>query len=160
MSRGRKTKPPLLGIIKGPHAYGSKPKAPAGPRLKLAPPDWLVADAEAANVWKSLAPALDKQGFVTSLDADAIAFYCLAVANCRRASASINKLGMTYKAKSGLHKINPAVSVLRENIATATTLAKEIGATPLARKRLGQPLSVQPRNKLESFVQSKRDDRA
>jgi len=136
--RGRKPKPSHLKLVQGDPGKrgvaGTEPK----PEVKtIAPPAWLPDPAK--TEWRRIMPELVRWGLMTVLDVGALAGYCAAYAQFRKAQMAINKKGAIYESQSRLGKmfrVRPEITVMNEALRQMRGFAAEFGLTPAARVRL------------------------
>ncbi|MQS88275.1 MULTISPECIES: phage terminase small subunit P27 family [Companilactobacillus] len=77
----------------------------------------------AKQLWKELAPELNKVGMVTSLDSTNFELFCMQYQEHRDAVNAIKKYGSVYEDSNGNLKKNPAVNVAD----TATKNLRSLG---------------------------------
>ncbi len=94
-------------------------------------PNWLKGDA--ATEWDRIVPWLRKVGKEESMDASALAGYCLAVAKMIRCEKEMENAPLVITGAQGGRIPNPLISIQSRAIAEVQRLAKEFGFTPRAR---------------------------
>jgi P27 family predicted phage terminase small subunit len=137
--RGRKPKPTHLKVIAG--NPGKRPLSSDPIRLpsfQVDPPEFLDDYGKAA--WRQVVPVLVEKGMFTKLDHVALATWCAAYSQWRRAMEALEKVGAdTYETvgKNGnMFRARPEVGIANEAIRTMTRVGSEFGFSPAARLRL------------------------
>ncbi len=135
MPRGRPPKPTRLKILSG--NPGKRPLNTREPKPSSAVPRcpvWL--DAEAKRKWKQLAPELARLGLLTALDGDALAAYCTAWADFRRAAEVLKKEGTIIEKPSGASASHPAVAQQQAALQAMRSFMALFGMDPSSRSKL------------------------
>lgn len=149
---GRPAKPSALKLIQGnPGKRGTSKQEPDPDYLlDLEPPAWMPANA--AQVWREVAPAVARAKLLTQVDVDAFAMGCVAIAQYRQAVARVGDAGVKSKmvqdeegnvVSAGEH-INPWAMVQSMTFKQAMIVFEKFGMTPQARTRI----AVQPQGDL------------
>lgn len=99
-------------------------------------PKWL--DRYASEEWDRVAPELAEHGVLAAVQQAALAAYCSAVSDLRKAQEIIAREGMTVgKAEgSGIPRKHPAVAIANEARKLVKGFAQEFGLTPASRPRV------------------------
>ncbi|QVJ00338.1 phage terminase small subunit P27 family [Nocardiopsis eucommiae] len=87
-------------------------------------------------MWNQLAPDMEKTGVLTPWDVDALAVFCDAVINHRRASEEVNKHGLLVQGAKGNLVRNPAVQVARDYADLMVRFGSRFGLSPSDRAGL------------------------
>ncbi|KOX12493.1 phage terminase small subunit P27 family [Nocardiopsis sp. NRRL B-16309] len=141
--RGPRPKPSAQKALEG-DTRGLNEDEPAPSAQPVEAPAWLVAldvDPEpgtetALDVWRQLAPDLEKTGVLTPWDVDEFAVFCDAVINHRRASEEVQRHGLlVYGAKGNLVK-NPAAQMARDYADLMVKIGARFGLSPSDRAGL------------------------
>jgi P27 family predicted phage terminase small subunit len=149
--RGRKPKPTRLKILTGKPGRGinkhePKPRAtmPRCPR-ELAP--------EARREWRKLAGELARLGLLTIVDGNALAIYCQAWAQYKRATTTLEAEGLEVKCgrRADAKKAHPALRTQSEAIETIRKFSALFGLDPADRARLQTPAPAAT-DQLEAFL--------
>ena len=134
---GPPPKPPQLKLLEG-----NPGKRPLNlPAVKPTPgaqcPSFLheVAQLE----WKRIVPELMKLGLLTQIDRAALAAYCEAWADFKRAAEQTKNRPLTVVAGNGTEVQHPALVIKRAAMEKIRQFAAEFGFTPSARGRVGMP---------------------
>lgn len=99
------------------------------------PPDWLPASAK--SEWERLLPIMQKDYPLTETDFGLLVSYCLAFSRIKTAEGEIRKYGTyTTNKKTGIKKVNPAVSVQSQAMKDLKSNATALGMTLEARSKL------------------------
>lgn len=139
--RGPKPLPTAVRLARGtyrpdraaanePLVYG-KPKAPA----------WLKSNPDAAKEFRRLVKELAAMGVVGSVDANALARYCVLWVRWRQAEEMIKRAGDTFVIKDSDGKVktvmpSPHVAIARQLSEQLGRLEGEFGMTPSSRSRI------------------------
>lgn len=138
---GPKPKPTALRVLEGETRPSRLNKGqPVPVEGEPVPPDHL--DADALEVWTATLNQLRAMRLVTPADADALAAYCEAVVQRRRAYVILQKGGPLVKGQRGTMVRNPAAQAWRDAATTAHRLSLEFGLTPSARAAWRGPAST------------------
>ena len=136
--RGRKPTPDYMKLVHG--NPGHRPIAGDGPKPEpkaMAAPAWLP---EAARTeWTRIMPELVRWGLFTRLDAGALACYCIAFAQVRRAQKTLKGKQLTYETVGRAGKMlrsRPELAQMHEAMRQLSRFAAEFGLSPAARVRL------------------------
>ncbi len=127
----------------------TEPKPPPG-RPKC--PAWL--DVEAKRRWRQLAPVLERLGILTSVDGDALASYCQALAEFRHATESLQKDGRVLKLANGCQQSHPCVAQQRSAWESIRRFSALFGLDPANRSRVQVPQPARDDDELERFLQT------
>ncbi|MFR4507781.1 MAG: phage terminase small subunit P27 family [Enterococcus avium] len=99
------------------------------------PPEWLPASAK--SEWERLLPIMQKDFPLTETDFGLLVSYCLAFSRIKTAEGEIRKYGTyTTNKKTGIKKVNPAVSVQSQAMKDLKSNATALGMTLEARSKL------------------------
>ena len=131
--RGPAARPTALKVVAGERRDRINTAEPVVPPGEVIAPDWLSDDAR--REWDRLAPTLIRMGVLTSIDRDALAVYCEAVAHYEQAVTLVDKSAVLIRGTRGLVK-NPAMQVARDQAAIIRAYARELGLTPSARSEM------------------------
>jgi P27 family predicted phage terminase small subunit len=132
---------------------GKRRLNPAEPKPRPKPPampSWLSREGKAE--WRRVVPELDRIGLLTVVDRAALASYCEAWSLLHRAQADVEAHGVTlytvektFEGEGGSTTIyatvakNPAVTVMRDAMATIRSFCSEFGLSPSSRARMTVP---------------------
>lgn len=132
---------------------GKRKKAPAA--AAAAPiggtdacPDWLSEAAK--KEWRRALPLLKEP--LEARDAAAFACYCQSLADVERATAEIDKHGLTYKHPNGTTVPHPAVKMQAAAMARVKQFGSEFGLTPASRSRVPDPQQEPEKDRLGEFL--------
>ena len=92
--------------------------------------------ADAARLWRTLAPLLDEMGVLSDSDLPALEMLCLHYAAARKGWDELDKKGPTVIGALGGVKGNPAAAIFRQNSLAFKSYLTEFGLTPSSRVRL------------------------
>lgn len=135
MPAGRPRKPAALRIIEGNRG---KRDIPDEVQIDDEMPDCPAhLTGLARSQWKVLAPKLHGAGLLQSVDADALAAYCIAYQQWRDATTIIKREGMTFLTIRGVRGIHPAVKIQQKALSLMQQLMSQFGLSPKARANLG-----------------------
>ena len=98
------------------------------------PPAWLSSYAK--TEWRRIAPLLRDQGLLERVDRAALATYCRAWSQLRKADKSIQEDGLYTDTATGGRKLNPAVTAAAQAQKQIKDFCVEYGLTPAARVRI------------------------
>jgi P27 family predicted phage terminase small subunit len=152
--RGRKPTPTNILKLRGTyradrHGHDIPRPDPKPPRC----PGWL--DDEAKRVWKQVQPELTRLGILTCLDGQILACYCLAVAELRHATESLNAEGRFITVGDRL-KTHPAVGQQRSAWKAVKEFAALLGCEPSGRVRLkGVAQAEEEEDELDRFARER-----
>jgi P27 family predicted phage terminase small subunit len=137
--RGRKPKPTHLKVITGNPGKRALTSDPIRlPSFQVDPPDYL--DERAKEAWRLVVPPLVEKGLFTKLDQVALATWCAAYGQWRRAMDALEEAGAdTYETvgPSGrMVRARPEIGIANEAVRTMTRVGSEFGFSPAARLRL------------------------
>jgi len=90
---------------------------------------------EAAAEWDRVVPEIEKAGFLAVLDRAVLIRYCTAWADWCDLTVKVEQTGKLVKGMNGLMK-NPLWTMRNEAEATLSDLGKQLGLSPVARRRL------------------------
>ncbi len=141
--KGRKPKPTALKVLEGNPGKRPLNKNEPKPRPeKPTCPKWI--SKEAKREWKRVAPELHRIGLLTYIDRAALAAYCEAWAEYRKAREMVHKMGEIYPIKDDEGNVkylqqNPYVSIANKALNQIKTFCTEFGMTPSSRGRMQLP---------------------
>jgi P27 family predicted phage terminase small subunit len=156
---GRKNKPTALKKFEG--NPGKRPLNDQEPQPDRTPPTcpaWLLPEAK--REWRRVVPELERLGLITLVDRAALAGYCQAYAQWRRAEEALKEgltyeyLGQNFKAKI---ELRPEAAVAQKYLSQVRAFCAEFGLTPSARGRMsvpGQPAEQDPLDKMLGTVKN------
>lgn len=136
--QGRPRKPTAIRRIEG--NPGKRPLNEDEPEPLVRdtrPPAHL--DRQAKQVWRVVAPELDRLGLLTTVDEEVLAGYCIAASQVRKAMKLLSKEGFTIQTKTGYLQQRPEVAILQKSLQLLRAFAAEFGFTPSSRTRLSVP---------------------
>lgn len=114
------------------------------PKLKAeapAPPKWLRRDSASLNIWRQIAPQLERMGVLSKPDQFALAALVMAYRDWLEAQDVVRKRGMFYEKKSdrGGWSLapHPAVQIRNEAWKRFTSQLSKFGLDPSSRTRVG-----------------------
>jgi len=123
------TKPTAIKLLKGaPGRSAANPNEPQPERVAPSMPSSL--DRYGKEAWRRNAPALERLGLLTEIDGDALALYCDAYSQWRRASRAVRKIDPTSES---YRQVAITVERARDQM---RYLAGEFGMTPASRSRV------------------------
>jgi P27 family predicted phage terminase small subunit len=99
-------------------------------------PDWVIG--EAREVWDRKVAELEPMGLAFKADEDALAMYCVAVANLAQAQRLLDASTPLVKGPGGTAVKNPAHTLIYNYAAVAHRLGRDFGFTPAARANMSQ----------------------
>ena len=148
---GRPAKPTALKRAQGNPGKRKLPQEPkqdaaaeeAAP--KLATPSFLSKDA--GELWRRLAPELQRMKFLTATDVQAFARYCEHLADFWSMTRTLRREGKTYWSKSAHGKFrrrHPLCEERRRTELTLEALEDRFGLNPRARYQVLQALMNRP----------------
>lgn len=127
-ARGPDRKPTALRVLHGQ----SVPADEVQPRSETPdPPEWLTN--EAREVWDRTVPELEHMRVLTSVDGEALAMYCTAVALHAEAVETVDREGLVVTGAMGAQIKHPLMQVIRDQATMAMTYARAFGMTPASR---------------------------
>jgi phage terminase, small subunit, putative, P27 family len=137
MPAGRPPKPTALKLLHGddkknPQRINRSEPVPADDVVR---PTVDLAD-EAQAAWDRLAPDLMRKGVLTAWDAQAFTVYCQTVAHYNAASRMLELEGMTARGAAGGVIKSPFWQIMRDAVATMTTIGGQFGLSPSERSKL------------------------
>ena len=149
---GRPPKPTALKVVEGNRGKrASNKQEPDPPYLsEFDPPKWLHPAAQ--SVWNEIAPKLADAKLLTTVDVQALAMGCIAIAQYRRAVAKVGEELVKSKVvadendklvETGEH-VNPWSIVQSMSFKQAMLIFQQFGMTPAARTRI----AIQPQGDL------------
>ncbi len=102
-------------------------------------PRWLDKTAKAC--WKQIIPQLDQMGILTTIDANAIARYCVLWSRWIKAEQFIAGHGETYPLRDNEGRVKclqqfPQVAIAHRLSIALTKIESEFGMTPSSRSRI------------------------
>lgn len=100
-------------------------------------PSWL--DTEARAEWKRVSGELYGLGLLTRIDRGVLARYCHAWALWVDAGKRLVAEGLLAKGQKGEDRKHPLVMAYRDLDSICTSLSKELGLSPAARRRMTLP---------------------
>lgn len=168
--RGRKPKPDYLNVVDGgarprewddgrcryPTSDGSPCSRKADDRCwqhedlpdpdreSYPPPEHL--DQFGRACWRSHVDEAVRVGILTQLDWTTFEKFCEAYSITRRAWADLSGEDMTLESSRGDPKKHPSVTVWKQAVSQARSLANDLGFTPTARTRLELPGATEEEN--------------
>lgn len=133
--QGRKPKPTALKKLAGNPGKRALNNGEPQPRVVLPPaPDHLKNDERIK--WNELAKELHELGVLTSLDQDALAFYCVLFVRWKKAEQVVHEKGEIIKTTNGNIIQNPYLSIANRALEQMNKLGAEFGMTPSSRSRV------------------------
>lgn len=143
---GRKPKP-ALAVVK----EGNPGKRPIRDSAKLPPsaliePDWATdldeeVAADAAALWRKLAPTLARAVGLVGEQQVTLEEYCVTVARIRQGERAISRDGMIVPGMMGGTVKNPWTTVLNQYRSHLRSLTGELGLSPASATRITRPES-------------------
>lgn len=143
---GRKPKP-TLQVVK----EGNPGKRPIKDSAKLPPsalvePDWSTdleesVAADAAALWRKLAPTLSRAVGLVGEQQVTLEEYCVTVARIRQGERAITREGMVIPGAMGGVVKNPWTTVLNQYRSHLRSLTGELGLSPASATRITRPES-------------------
>lgn len=142
--RGPKGKPTSLRVLDGDREDRINRDEPTPGQGDVVPPAWLVelddespGDRETAlDIWRRLAPDLERKGVLTPWDVDQFAVFVDAVVRHREATRSVQTHGILIEGQKGNEVRNPAIQVARDYADLMTRVGGRFGLTPSDRADL------------------------
>lgn len=135
---GRKPVPTALKILRGnPGKRAISKREPRPERGVPRMPAHLPERAKSA--WKSIGPALDRMGVLTTVDAKALELLCDAYAEYRAARDVVGAKGATYESVSDhgtMWRTRPEVAIASDAWRRIATMLREFGMTPSSRTKV------------------------
>lgn len=144
-------KPTALKLITGNPGHQklnkTEPKpTPKAPRM----PAWL--SKEAKEVWRALAPKLERLSLLTEIDREAFAGLCESMGMYRRAmKGAAGKL--TYTTPTGYERQRPELKIADQALALSIRLAAEFGLTPASRSKISLAPGNGEKDPFEEFFE-------
>jgi P27 family predicted phage terminase small subunit len=134
--RGRKPKPTAAKILAG--NPGKRAPNHDEPRLPPVPDVTAPAhlDADARVKWDELVAELYPAGLLTTIDVDALAFYCILWGRWKKAERIVREKGEVIKTVNGNIIQNPYLSIANRALAQMAKIGAEFGMTPSSRTRI------------------------
>jgi P27 family predicted phage terminase small subunit len=134
--RGRKPKPTAVKELAGNPGKRAlnhdEPKPP--PVFDVTAPAHL--DAEARVKWDELVAELYPVGLLTTIDVDALTFYCVLHSRWKKAERIVREKGEVIKTVNGNIIQNPYLSIANRALGQMAKIAAEFGMTPSSRTRI------------------------
>jgi P27 family predicted phage terminase small subunit len=151
MQRGRKPKPVAVLQLEGAYRTSRHARRRAEPEgggelADVRPPEWMTASQK--RVWRQILKDAPK-GILRKADRTTFRNYVIAAERFETAARMQNQLDETattpllLKGSAGL-MISPYIRVMDRTTIIMTQLGAELGFTPTARARLGQPQPREP----------------
>jgi P27 family predicted phage terminase small subunit len=135
MTRGRKPKPTETKRAAGNPGRRPLNKAePTPPPALPAPPAHL--DEPASEKWRELSAQLFTQGVLTTIDVDALAFYCVLFSRWQKAERIVREQGEIVTTALGNLVQNPYLSIANKSMEKMMGISVEFGMTPSSRSRV------------------------
>lgn len=151
MGKGRKPTPTALKLLQG--NPGRRPINGEEPQFQEGtgePPEWL--NKEQRNFWAEVYPLLHGARVITSADEQALAHLCIALAEVRAATETLEAQGRYQVNDQGMIKVHPAVHVLNNALSASKSLMSEFGMTPASRTKIKALAGVEEENPLLKFL--------
>jgi P27 family predicted phage terminase small subunit len=138
-SPGPRPKPARLRLLAGNAGHRKPKNNPKPTPIATACPSWLSPAAK--RQWRELAPELERNGLLTSLDGPAFAVTLVTYDLARRAWAELERDGLTRedRAHGGMKTKHPAASIFGAMSNAFRMWCAEFGLTPSARARFDMP---------------------
>ncbi len=148
--RGRKPKPTKIKKLAG--NPGKRALNPAEPEPRVVAPQAPahLSDDEKAK-WNDLVKELSPLGLLTSIDIDALSFYCVVYGRWVKAETMVREKGEIIKTAAGNIIQNPYLSIANRALDQLNKLGAEFGMTPSSRSRVKTDL-VDPEQELERML--------
>ncbi|MBP7339104.1 phage terminase small subunit P27 family [Niveispirillum sp.] len=146
MARGRRPEPAAVKIAKGNPGKRRVADAPdLGAVGAIKPPAAMGTGAR--NIWRDMAPELQRLKFLRATDVQAFARYCEHLYDWWSLTKSIRKDGRKYLAKSdhnpeGIWRTNPDVRDRERVEKQLVALEDRFGLSPAARQQILQRLAL------------------
>ena len=148
--RGRKPKPTALKRLEGNPGKRALNNYEPRPRVVLPRPPDHLSDAEREK-WKSLVKELHPLGLVTTIDKDALAFYCVLYVRWQKAEKIVREKGEVMKTAAGNLIQNPYLPIANRALEQLNKLGAEFGMTPSSRSRIKTEIN-DPGHELERLL--------
>lgn len=148
--RGRKPKPTALKRLEGNPGKRALNNHEPRPRVVLPRPPDHLSDAEREK-WKSLVKELHPLGLVTTIDKDALAFYCVLYVRWQKAEKIVREKGEVMKTAAGNLIQNPYLPIANRALEQLNKLGAEFGMTPSSRSRIKTEIN-DPGHELERLL--------
>lgn len=133
--RGRKPLPTAVKKLAGnPGKRKLNDAEPQLPPAPIDPPTYL--DGDALDKWRELAAELHPSGLLTSVDVDALVFYCVLYARWKKAEKIVKEKGEVIKTVGGNIIQNPYLAISNRALKEMARLAADFGLTPASRSRI------------------------
>jgi P27 family predicted phage terminase small subunit len=150
--RGRKPKPTAAKKLAG--NPGKRALNENEPQPRITPDITAPAhlDADARVKWDELVAELYPAGLLTTIDVDALTFYCVLYARWKKAERIVKDKGEVIKTVNGNIIQNPYLSIANRALGQMAKLGAEFGMTPSSRTRIAaQPLEEESELERELF---------
>lgn len=132
---GRKPLPTKIKELRGTtRSCREKAQEPEYPRGLLEAPSHLAGLA--LDHWHEIYPKLEKAGVMSSIDAVALAAYCVAYQRWRVATDEVDKFGPVIESPSGYPIQSPYLAIANKAFEQMLKLMSEFGMTPSSRTRV------------------------
>lgn len=140
MRPGPRPMPTALKVLRGTTAapaVGLPPSTPVEPRWsdRLPGKDSVTVRADAARVWATVVPDLDRLGLLAQVDQVLVEDLCVCVARLRQCERALSREGLTRDTERGVVK-NPAATIAAQYRTQLRAYIAELGLSPSARSRL------------------------
>ena len=147
MRTGRKPKPIAVHRMQGTfsatrHRHRKAEPKGGGELAQVRPPEWMTASQK--RVWRQLIKDSPK-GVLRNADRTMFRNFVVAAERFERAARMQNQMDATQTAQllvkgtAGAAMISPYIRIMNRETIIMTQLGAELGFTPTARARLGQP---------------------
>lgn len=148
--QGRKPKPTALKKLNGNPGKRALNKNEPAPRVVAPRPPSHLTDDERQK-WTQLVKELHPLGLVTSVDLDALAFYCVLYVRWQKAERMVREKGEIIKTANGNIIQNPYLSIANRALDQLNKLGAEFGMTPSSRSRV-KTEPTDPEHELEQML--------
>lgn len=148
--QGRKPKPTAMKMLAGNPGKRALNHSEPRPRAVLPRPPEHLSDEE-KNKWKLVVKELHPLGLVTTIDKDALAFYCVLFVRWIKAEKMVREKGEIIKTAAGNIIQNPYLSIANRALEQLNRLGAEFGMTPSSRTRVKVEL-FDPEHELEQML--------
>ena len=136
MPRGRKPKPTSAKLLAGNPGKRALNDNEPQPRIAINVEAPAHIEGDSRLKWDELVAELYPAGLLTTIDMDALAFYCVLYARWKRAERIVKEKGEVIKTVNGNIIQNPYLSIANRALGQMAKIGSEFGMTPSSRTRI------------------------
>lgn len=130
----------------------NEPKLPPVILDYISPPEKVIKQAHAKEVWDKMLPILNDMRCMTAADIEAFAVYCVACGIHKKAVLQFSKSKMTVWNAAGTQVAHPLINIINAQAKIIQAFSNEFGLTPAARSKVSGAPDL-PDDPLNEFLQ-------